>query len=211
MKLILLSPPGGGKGTQSKLLVENYHIPHISTGDIFRKAVEDKTELGKLAQEYMDSGRLVPDEVVVGLVKERLEKDDCAQGFILDGFPRTRAQAKALEEITSIDVAISLEVPDEIVVRRLTDRRSCRECNAIYNIVNKPPKQSGICDRCGGELYHRDDDKEATIRERLRTYTNQTEPLLDYYSKKSKLITVNGDGEIDEIFGEIQVSLQKYA
>ncbi len=207
MKLILLSPPGGGKGTQAKRLKDHFDIPHISTGDILRNAIAEETPLGTKAKEYVESGGLVPDAVVVGLVEERLKEDDTANGYILDGFPRTVEQAKALDGFADIDVAVQLDVDDETVIERLTGRRSCRDCGEIYNLGFNPPEEHDVCDKCGGELYQRDDDKEATIRHRLETYKDQTEPLLEYYRDQSKLVTVDGKGDIDEIFDNLVTAL----
>ena len=208
MNIILLGPPGGGKGTQAKKIVEKYGIPHIATGDILREAVAKGTELGKKAKEYMEKGQLVPDEVVIGLIEERLKESDCEKGFILDGFPRTVAQAEALEKVLEnmgrkIDHVIDIEVPEEELLKRLTGRRTCKKCGAMYHIVFNPPKQEGICDKCGGELYQRADDNEETVKSRLEVYHNQTAPLIDFYSQKGLLRQVNGTGSIQDIFAEI--------
>jgi adenylate kinase len=203
MKLILLGAPGAGKGTQAQKLVENYKIPQISTGDLLRAAVADGTELGKQANEYMTAGKLVPDEVVIGLIEERLEKDDTASGFILDGFPRTVPQADKLGEITEIDSVVNIDVDTSILVDRLTGRRTCKQCNAMYHMVFNPPKSEGVCDACGGELYQRADDNTETVKSRLDTYNDNTAPLIDYYRDKGILKDVNGQGAIDEIFQNI--------
>jgi adenylate kinase len=208
MNLILLGPPGSGKGTQAQKIVEQYHIPQISTGDILRGAVKERTPLGVEAQGYMDQGKLVPDEVVVGIVRERLMAADCNGGFILDGFPRTLPQAEALdvtlEEMKrGIDHVISVEVDNEALLKRLTGRRTCRTCGTMYHIMFNPPQKDGICDQCGGELFQRDDDQEATIRARLQVYEEQTAPLIAYYKKKGLLRPIEGVGAIEEIFQKI--------
>jgi adenylate kinase len=208
MDVILLGPPGSGKGTQAQKMGERYHIPQISTGDILRGAVKERTPLGIEAQGYMDQGRLVPDEVVVGIVRERLTASDCNGGFILDGFPRTLPQAEALDATLGemkreIDHVISIEVGNEELLRRLTGRRTCRNCGAMYHVIFNPPAQEGICDACGGELYQRDDDQEDTIRARLKVYEEQTAPLIAYYKNKGLLRTIDGVGEIEEIFQAI--------
>jgi adenylate kinase len=203
MKLILLGAPGAGKGTQAQKLVENYKIPQISTGDLLRAAVADGSELGKQANEYMTAGKLVPDEVVIGLIEERLKKDDTANGFILDGFPRTVPQADKLGEITEIDSVVNIDVDTSILVDRLTGRRTCKECNNMFHMVFNPPKAEGVCDTCGGELYQRADDNEETVKSRLDTYNDNTAPLIDYYRDKGVLKDVNGQGAIDEIFQNI--------
>ncbi len=212
MKLILLGPPGAGKGTQAKLLAERFSIPQISTGDILRAAVREGTPLGIKAKEYMDGGALVPDEVVVGIVRERLRDADCENGFILDGFPRTVPQAdelqKSLKELgRELDAVISLEVDTEALVERLTGRRTCRSCTRGYHVTFDPPQADGVC-ACGGELYQRDDDQEATIRNRLQVYSEQTSPLIDYYSEHGLLFMVDGMAEIDTVQSEILNILQ---
>ncbi len=208
MRLILLGPPGAGKGTQAKRLIERYGIPQISTGDILRAAVREGTELGRKAKQYMDAGQLVPDEVVIGIIRERLKEADCARGFILDGFPRTVPQAEALKGVLAelgqaLDHVVSIEVPDEDLVERLTGRRTCRGCGAMYHVRFSPPKQDGVCDRCGGELYQRDDDREDTIRARLKVYHDQTAPLVAFYEGEGLLRRVDGVGSVDEIYGRI--------
>ncbi len=216
MNLILLGGPGAGKGTQAKLIVEKYKIPQISTGDMLREAVKQGTELGKKAKEYMDKGELVPDEIVIGIVKERLKQPDCDRGFILDGFPRTIAQAEALDKILDeigkkIDAVINIQVPEEEIVKRIVNRRTCKNCGAIYHLIYSPPKEPNKCDKCGGELYQRDDDKEETVRERLRVYREQTEPLIEYYQKKGILYNVDGTKDINGVFEEIKSILDKLA
>ncbi len=204
MNIILLGPPGSGKGTQAKEIIEKHRIPQISTGDLLREAVKNQTELGKQAKEYMDAGKLVPDEVVVGMVKERLQKDDCKNGFILDGFPRTVPQAESLDQTLSevgkkIDKVVSIEVPDSEVVERLSGRRTCENCGTMYHVSFNPPKQEGVCDKCGGKLYQRDDDNENTIKNRLQVYHDQTAPLKDYYSPKGIVKEIEGVGDISKI------------
>jgi len=208
MNLILLGPPGAGKGTQAQKIVDRYHIPQISTGDILRAAVKGKTLLGAKAKEFMDQGKLVPDDLVIGIIEERLKASDCRPGFILDGFPRTIAQGEALQPILakmgkSIDHVINIEVEDEELVRRLTGRRTCKNCGAMFHLIFYPPQKEGLCDRCGGPLYQRDDDKEETIRTRLKEYQRQTAPLIEYYQGKKKLRSIPGTGEQDQIFERI--------
>ncbi len=195
MRIILLGPPGSGKGTQAAKLRERYAIAHISTGDILRENVKANTELGLKAKGFMDSGALVPDDLIVSMMRERLIRPDCAEGFLLDGFPRTVPQAQALDAMLEkmnirLDAIVLLDVPDDVVVSRLTNRRVCRSCGAIYNAVSQPPKQEGICDKCGGKVIQRDDDKESVIRERLAVYRKQTEPVVDYYRRTSGLLAV---------------------
>lgn len=214
MDIILLGPPGSGKGTQAQKMVERYHIPQISTGDILRGAVKEQTPLGVEAQGYMDQGMLVPDEVVVGIVRERLKESDCKGGFILDGFPRTVPQAEALDNTLgemqrAIDHVVSIEVPNEELIKRLTGRRTCRNCGAMYHIVFGPPAKEGVCDRCGGELYQRDDDQEETIRARLQVYEEQTAPLIAYYQGKGLLRAIDGVGAIEEIFRNIEQAIEE--
>ena len=214
MNLIFLGAPGAGKGTQAKKVSEKYGIPQISTGDMLREAVAKGTGLGKKAKEYMDKGELVPDEIVIGIVKERLQQPDCERGFILDGFPRTLAQAKALDEMLKelnkkIDGVINIAVPEEEVVKRIVNRRTCRNCGAVYHLIYNPPKEDNKCDKCGGELYQRDDDKEETVRERFRVYKQNTEPLIDYYRKKGVLYDVDGTKDINGVWEEIVAVLSK--
>ncbi len=208
MNLILLGPPGAGKGTQAQMIVDRYHIPQISTGDILREAVKEKTPLGVKVKGFMDQGNLVPDELVIGIIEERLKALDCHLGFILDGFPRTIAQAEALQPILvkmekSIDHVINIEVDDEELVRRLTGRRTCKNCGAMFHILFHPPKKEEVCDRCGGSLYQREDDREETIRTRLKEYQKQTAPLIHYYQQKKTLHSVQGVGGQDHIFEQI--------
>ena len=212
MRLVLLGAPGAGKGTQAKKLIEKYGMPQISTGDLLRAAVGAGTELGKEAKTYMDSGNLVPDSVVLGMVEERLQQDDCKNGYILDGFPRNTAQAEALDEMLgkvgmSLDAALSVDVPLEDLMKRLTGRRTCKDCGQMYNIYYSAPATEGKCDKCGGELYQRDDDQEETIQKRLEVYTAQTAPLIDYYGSKGIVKSVSGTGDIDEIFANVVATL----
>jgi adenylate kinase len=188
MKLIIIGAPGSGKGTQTSRLKSKFNIPMISTGDIFRKAIKDETELGKKIKKYLDAGKLVPDEVVIQVMEDRIRKPDCAKGFLLDGFPRTLEQAKALDKIVKLDACINLNVPKEIIVDRLSARRTCKNCGEIYNLVVLKPKDEKICDKCGGPLFQRDDDKEAVIAERFQIFEKQTEPLLEYYAKKLPIV-----------------------
>ncbi|MGA7875021.1 MAG: adenylate kinase [Desulfoferrobacter sp.] len=208
MNIILLGPPGAGKGTQAKRLIDKYGIPQISTGDMLRAALKEGTPLGLEAKKYMDKGALVPDTVVIGLVKERIQQKDCAKGYMLDGFPRNVSQAEALDKMLTelgqkIDAVVCIEVPNDELVARLTGRRTCRDCGAGYHVMFDPPKKEGVCDKCGGELYQRDDDNETTVKSRLEVYANQTEPLIDYYDKQGKLRRINGVGDMEVIFGRI--------
>jgi adenylate kinase len=213
MRLVLLGAPGAGKGTQAKKLIEKYKIPQISTGDILRKAVADGTPLGKEAKVIMDKGELVPDKIVLGLVEERVKQDDCKKGFILDGFPRNTAQAEALDKMLNdlkmpLDSALSVDVPKDDLMKRLTGRRTCKNCQQMYNIYYSSPKKNGVCDKCGGELFQRDDDKEETIKKRLDVYDASTAPLISYYKKKGILKSVIGTGSIDEIFKKVCTILE---
>ncbi|MGB9668193.1 MAG: adenylate kinase [Thermosulfidibacteraceae bacterium] len=214
MRIIMLGAPGAGKGTQASMISEKYGILQISTGDILRAAVREGTQLGIEAKKYMDRGELVPDEIVIGIVRERIVQDDCKKGFILDGFPRTVVQAEALDRMLeelgiSIDYVINIDVPEEEIIKRLSGRRTCRNCQAMYHVIFNPPKKEGVCDKCGGELYQRDDDKEETIRARLEVYKKQTAPLIEYYSKRGKLVNIDGRKGINEIFTEIVNVLEK--
>jgi len=203
MNLIFLGPPGAGKGTQAKITSQKYGIPQISTGDIFRKALADRTEPGKKAKAIMEKGELVPDDLTIKLVKERLSKDDVKSGFILDGFPRTVAQAKALDKFKAIDAVINFEIDKKEIVRRLTGRRICSNCGAIYHVTDLPPKVPGICDICGGKLYQRDDDKPEAIEKRMEVYTRQTEPLIAFYLAAKKLRNI--DSSINPETSEKQI------
>jgi len=209
MKLIFLGPPGAGKGTIADLAVEKLGLPHISTGDLFRAAVKNGTPLGLKVKDIMASGGLVPDELTIALVQERLTNKDVAKGWILDGFPRTIPQAEALDKIAPADSAVNFEVADEIVVGRLSGRRVCRSCGKIYHEKNMPPKKAGVCDVDGGELYIRDDDKEAAIKVRLETYRTQTAPLIDWYGKKGKLLTIDGVGAPADVLVRFEKKINK--
>ena len=208
MKIIMLGAPGAGKGTQAKKIAAKYGIPHISTGDIFRANIKNGTELGKKAKTYMDQGLLVPDELVVDLVVDRVNQDDCENGYVLDGFPRTIPQAEALTEALEkmgqkVDFAIDVNVPDENIVKRMGGRRACVTCGATYHMVYAPTKKEGICDTCGAELILRDDDKPETVQKRLNVYHDQTQPLIDYYTSQGILRTVDGTVDIDDVFRAI--------
>ena len=208
MKIIMLGAPGAGKGTQAQMIAEQYHIPHISTGDIFRANIKNGTELGKKAKEFMDKGQLVPDELTVQLLLDRVAQDDCKDGYVLDGFPRTIPQADVLDqELTKlgdkVDYAINVDVPDENIIHRMSGRRACLKCGATYHIEHIPPKKEGICDKCGSELVQREDDKPETVKNRLSVYHEQTQPLIDYYTKQGVLKTVDGTAALDKVFQAI--------
>lgn len=212
MNIILLGPPGAGKGTQAKRLMDTYGIPQISTGDMLRAALKESTPLGLEAKKYMDQGTLVPDSVVIGLVKERIAQKDCAKGYMLDGFPRNVSQAEALDKMLAelgqkIDHVVCVEVPSEELVKRLTGRRTCRNCGAGFHVMFDPPKKADVCDKCNGELYQRDDDNEATVTSRLKVYDASTKPLIDYYEKLGKLRTIDGVGDMGTILGRIKAVL----
>ena len=209
MKLILLGAPGAGKGTQAANITAKYNIPVVATGDILRAAKSEGTELGLLAKSYMDAGKLVPDEVIIGLIKEKLASESCKNGYILDGFPRTIPQAEALDAMgAKVDAVLSLEVADEKIIERMSGRRVCK-CGASYHVVYLPPKQSGVCDKCGDALYIRDDDAEATVRKRLETFHAQTEPLKDYYAAKGILVTVEGREEVEDTTAAVLEALSQ--
>ncbi len=205
MKIIMLGAPGAGKGTQAKLIAEKYRIPHISTGDIFRANIKNGTELGREAKKYMDQGLLVPDELTVKILLDRVSQEDCGNGYVLDGFPRTIPQAQVLEEALNklgekIDYAIDVDVPDENIVRRMSGRRACLKCGATYHLEHIPPKKEGVCDVCGSNLVLRDDDQPETVKNRLKVYHEQTQPLIDFYTKKGVLRTVDGTQDMQDVF-----------
>lgn len=213
MKTLLMGPPGAGKGTQAVILAKELGIPHISTGDMFRKAVQDKTPLGIEAKGYMDRGGLVPDEVTIGIVRDRLSEADCAKGFLLDGFPRTIEQAKALDQIikdlgSQLDLVLNIDVDAEALIGRITGRRMCRNCGKPYHETFSPPAKPGACDACGGELYQRDDDKEATVRNRLEVYNAQTLPLLEFYKSKGIVVEVNGNQPMPDVTKAILLAIK---
>ncbi len=208
MKIIMLGAPGAGKGTQAKMIADKYKIPHVSTGDIFRMNIKNGTELGMEAKKYMDQGLLVPDELTVRILLDRVAKEDCKDGYVLDGFPRTIPQAKVLEDALNklgdkIDYAIDVEVPDENIIRRMGGRRACLSCGATYHIEHVPPKKEGICDQCGQPLVLRDDDKPETVQNRLRVYQEQTQPLIDFYTERNVLKTVDGTQDMQDVFNAI--------
>ena len=208
MKIIMLGAPGAGKGTQAMKIAEKYQIPHISTGDIFRANIKEGTELGKKAKSYMDQGQLVPDELTLELIMDRFQNPDCANGYVLDGFPRTIPQAEALTEALAkkgetIDYAINVEVPDENIINRMGGRRACLACGSTYHIVYAPTRVEGICDRCGEKLVLRDDDKPETVKNRLNVYHNQTQPLIEYYTSQGKLAEVDGTQSMEDVFNAI--------
>ncbi len=214
MNIVLMGPPGAGKGTQAEVMARNLIVPHISTGDIFRANIKAGTELGKLANQYISKGDLVPDEVTMAMIKDRLAEDDCVNGFILDGLPRTIGQADALEEILNeqgkkLDKVVNIDVPIEKLIERLSGRRVCRNCSQTYHLVNNPPTEAGRCDECGGELYQRADDSEETIKNRLDVYLAQSSPLIEYYDKKGLLLSVNGDQSINNVLTEVGRGLGK--
>lgn len=212
MRLVLLGAPGAGKGTQAAMLAEEFKVPHISTGDIFRNNIKNGTELGKKAKDYIDKGLLVPDEITVGIVKDRLIQKDCEKGFILDGFPRTIPQAEYLDKVLDemdmpLDNALNIYVPDEKIIERMSGRRTCPACGASYHIIYNPTRIEGKCDNCGASLIQREDDKAETVKKRLETYNKQTEPLIDYYRAQRKLLNVSGQGKIEDINSEVLKAL----
>lgn len=213
MRLILLGPPGAGKGTQAANIIKNYNIPHISTGDIFRKNIKEGTELGLKAKAFMDRGELVPDSLVVEIVEDRLKEADCKEGFLLDGFPRTVVQAEALDKVLtamelSLDTVVNIKVDPNLLVKRAVGRRICRGCGATYHVEFNPSKAEGVCDVCGGELYQRSDDNEETVANRIKVYTDETSPLIDYYTNKKALINIDGEQDIDKVYVDIDITLR---
>jgi adenylate kinase len=214
MRIVLVGPPGAGKGTQAAFLAKNLGIPHISTGDLFRANISQGTELGKQAKAYMDAGKLVPDEVTIGMAKDRMEQPDAANGFLLDGFPRNVSQAEALDEMLKtegmkLDAVLDLEVPEDEVVKRIAGRRICRnDSSHVFHVTYKQPKTDGVCDVCGGELYQRDDDSEETVRTRLEVYHTQTEPIIDYYAAQGLVVTISALGKVEEVTGRAMEALK---
>ncbi|MFF7565567.1 adenylate kinase [Streptomyces pseudovenezuelae] len=214
MRIVLVGPPGAGKGTQAAFLASNLSIPHISTGDLFRANISRQTDLGKLAKSYMDAGNLVPDEVTIGMAKDRMEQPDAENGFLLDGFPRNVSQAESLDEMLQtegmkLDAVLDLEVPEEEVVKRIAGRRICRNDSAhVFHVSYKAPKHDGVCDVCGGELYQRDDDSEETVRKRLEVYHTQTEPIIDYYKAQGLVVTISALGKVEDVTGRAMEALQ---
>jgi adenylate kinase len=210
MKMIFLGAPGVGKGTHAGRIAEYYKIPKISTGEIFREEIKQGTELGKKANEYIENGQLVPDEIVIGMLKNELSKDDNKEGFILDGFPRTLEQAEALDQISEMDLVMNLVASHETIIARISNRLTCRKCQAIYNILFIKPKKEGVCDKCGGELYQREDQKPAVVKERLDVYEKQTAPLIDYYRKKGILVEVDVEGDVDTVHKRVLAAIEDY-
>lgn len=208
MRIILLGLPGAGKGTQARTITKKLNIPHISTGDILRQASEDRTLLGLKAKEYMDKGHLVPDDLMIDLIKKRIKREDCKKGFLLDGFPRTMPQAEALEKISNIDKVIKLRIENEVAIERLSGRRTCKRCGAIYHIIYLPPKREGICDRCGEELIIREDDKREAILKRLEVYKEETRPLIKYYREKELLTIIDGGRSEEEVTRDLLASVR---
>ncbi|MDQ0930404.1 adenylate kinase [Streptomyces turgidiscabies] len=215
MRIVLVGPPGAGKGTQAAFLAKNLSIPHISTGDLFRANISKQTELGKLAKSYMDAGNLVPDEVTIAMAKDRMEQSDAVNGFLLDGFPRNVSQAEALDEMLKaesmkLDAVLDLEVPEDEVVKRIAGRRICRNDSAhVFHVTYQAPKTAGVCDTCGGELYQRDDDSEETVRKRLEVYHTQTEPIIDYYKTQGLVVTISALGKVDEVTARSMGALRR--
>lgn len=213
LRAVLLGPPGAGKGTQAAKIIDKYNVPHISTGDIFRANIKEGTELGKKAQGYMNEGKLVPDELVVDLVQDRLEQDDCKEGFLLDGFPRTIFQAEKLDEFLSesglkLDIVLNFKVRKDVLVERITGRRVCKACGASFHVVNLPPAKEGICDRCGGELIQRKDDNRETVENRINVYEKETAPLIGYYEKQGTLVDFDGEKDHEEVFKDVVKAIE---
>lgn len=214
MKIIMLGAPGAGKGSQASRIAKEYQLPHISTGDIFRANLKEETELGKRAKSFMDKGELVPDDITIAMLLDRIHKEDCKNGYILDGFPRTIPQAEALKEALAkkdekIDLALDVEASDELIIKRMAGRRTCPACGAIYHIVTLPPKTEGICDRCGADLIQRKDDNEETVKNRLKIYHEVTEPLISYYKKEGILEEIDGAEELDKVFEKVKRIIHK--
>ncbi|MFX1505920.1 MAG: adenylate kinase [Promethearchaeota archaeon] len=209
MRLILLGAPGSGKGTQAKLIVEEFNIPQISTGDLLRAAIKKGTDLGLKARKFMNTGKLVPDDLVLELLKERFSQDDCRKGFILDGYPRNLTQAQDLKKITNIDLVINIDVNFNLLIERITGRRTCKQCGAIYHILYSPSKEEGVCDKCSGVLFQREDDTEITVKKRITTYEEETKPLIEYYQEKNILETLTSDGTIDEMYQKVTSLLRR--
>jgi len=209
MKLVIFGPPMAGKGTQAQKLSKQFGLPQVSTGDLLRKAVSDKTPMGLKVKYYLDEGKLGPDDLIVKIIKERVDKPDCKKGYILDGFPRTMGQAKELDKMTDIDIVLNIVVDLEDLVGRAVGRRSCPKCGAVYHVKFNPPTNEGVCEKCGSALIQRDDDKEETVRRRLEVYREQTAPLIEYYRKKNKLVDIDGSGGIDKVFSEMVKSVSR--
>ncbi|MER7401854.1 adenylate kinase [Streptomyces sp. NPDC000070] len=215
MRIVLVGPPGAGKGTQAAFLAQNLSIPHISTGDLFRANISQQTELGKLAKSYIDAGNLVPDEVTIAMAKDRMEQPDAENGFLLDGFPRNVSQAEALDELLEtesmqLDAVLDLEVPEDEVVKRIAGRRVCRNESAhVFHVTYKPPAKEGVCDVCGGELYQRNDDSEETVRKRLEVYHTQTEPIIDYYKAQGLVVTISALGKVEDVTTRAMEALKR--
>lgn len=209
MKLVVFGPPSAGKGTQAQKLSAKYGLPQVSTGDLLRKAVADKTPLGVKVKSYLDQGRLGPDDLIVKLIKERVSKPDCRNGYLLDGFPRTMGQAKELDKMTNVDLVLNIVVDMEVLVERAVGRRSCPNCGAVYHVKFNPPTNAGTCEKCGSSLVQRDDDKEETIRNRLKVYQEQTAPLIEHYRKKGKLVDIDGSAGIDAVFSQMVKAVSK--
>ena len=213
LRAVLLGPPGAGKGTQAAKVIEKYNVPHISTGDIFRANIKEGTELGKKAKGYMDEGKLVPDELVVNLVTDRLQKDDCKEGFLLDGFPRTIFQAEQLDKFLSengqkLDIVLNFKVRKDVLIERIAGRRVCKSCGASFHVVNVPPKKEGICDVCGGELFQRKDDNRETVENRINVYESETAPLIGYYEKQGVLVDFDGEKSHEEVFADVVKAIE---